>query len=144
MSERTIHCIVLAVILLSGCRRGPEMVPVVGKIIYQGEPLAYGSVMFQPVGVEGAQTARSKIASDGSFALWTTNEGDGVVVGTSRVRVTAFEAQRANATGGKHEELALGKSAIPRRFQNFGTSGITIDVSPDMPLPLTIDLSSIK
>ena len=136
--------VLFAIVLQTGCNRDTAMVPVVGTIVYQDKPLQYGSVMFQPVGIEGAQTARSKIASDGSFTLSTNEDGDGVAVGTSRVRITAFEAQRTNAKGGQHQEMALGKSAIPRRFQNFGTSGIMIDVSPDMVLPITIDLSAIK
>ena len=143
MRDRITSTLLWGVILVCGCSRGPEMVPVVGKIVYEDQPLEYGSVMFQPVGVEGAQTARSQISPDGRFALWTTKPGDGVMVGQSRVRVTAFEAQRTNATGAQHEEMALGKSAIPRRFQNFGTSGIVIDVSPDMSLPITIDLSAV-
>jgi hypothetical protein len=120
------------------------MVPVTGVVVYKGKPLEYGSIMFQPVGVEGAQTARSTIGPDGPFALQTEKKGDGVTVGKCQVRITAFEAQRTKAQGNQHEELALGKSAVPRRFQNFGTSGIVIDVSPDMELPITIDLDEIR
>jgi len=120
------------------------MVPVTGSVTFKGKTLEYGSVMFQPFGVEGAQTARSDIGPDGEFALSTEKEGDGVVVGKSKVRITAFDAQRTNATGNKHEEMALGKSAIPKRFQNFATSDIVIDVTPDMELPIEINLDDVK
>ena len=126
-----------------GCSRGPEMVPVEGVVLYKEKPLEYGSVMFQPVGVENAKTAKSSIKNDGSFQLMT-DETPGVMVGRCQVRITAFAAQRDNAQGNKNQELALGKSAIPQRFQNFGSSGIEIDVRPDMELPLTIDLDAIK
>ena len=135
--------LVLAFSLMVGCQQSVEMVPVTGTVIYQGKPLQYGSVMFQPVGVEGAVPARSPIAEDGTFALRTHKPGDGVVVGRSQVRITAYAAQKTNAQGNKHQELALGESAVPRRFQNFGTSGIQIDVTADMPLPLTIDLDAV-
>ncbi len=133
-----------AMSLLLGCDSGPVMVPVTGSVVYKGKTLEYGSVMFQPVGVEGALPARGKIASDGTFELYTTKPGDGVMVGKSQVRVTAFAAQREEAAGNQHQEMALGKSAIPRRFQNFGTSGIVIDVAPGMDLPITIDLDAVK
>lgn len=127
-----------------GCNRGPEMVPVNGIVTYKGKPLEYGSVMFQPMGVEGAQTARSSIDTAGNFSLTTETQDDGVVVGKSQVRITAFEAQRTNAQGNQHQEMALGKSAVPRRFQNFATSGIVIEISPEMELPLTIDLDQYE
>lgn len=130
-------------LLSTGCDRGPVLVPVTGSVVYEGKPLEYGSVMFQPVGVEGAQTARSSIESDGTFAL-TTGDQAGVSVGKCQVRITAFEAQRTNATGNKQQELALGRSAIPRRFQNFGSSRIEIEVTPNMALPITIDLDEYK
>lgn len=123
-----------------GCGSSVDMVPVTGTVSFQGKALEYGSVMFQPVGIDGAMPARSKIAADGSFSLWTEKAGDGVRVGKCKVRVTAFEAQRTKATGGEHEEMALGKSAIPARFQNFATSGIVVEVSPEMLLPFEINL----
>ena len=119
------------------------MVPVTGVVTYKGEPLEFGSVMFQPVGTENAKPARSKIAPDGSFALKTEKDGDGVMVGTSKVRITAFAAQQATAQGNPQQELALGRSAIPQRFNNFGSSGIEIEVTPEMELPLTINLDEI-
>ena len=138
MMARIIFLLILCTSL--GCERGPEMVPVTGTISFQGKPLSYGSVMFQPVGVEGARTARSQIDSDGSFALTTEKAGDGVAAGTCHVRITAFESQRPDATVNKQQEMALGRSAIPQRYQNFGTSGIVIEVSNGMDLPLTIEL----
>lgn len=127
-----------------GCNRGPDLVPVSGQVIYNGKPLEYGSVMFQPIGVEGAQTARGSIDADGNFSLTTEKEGDGVAVAECQVRITAFEAQRKNAAGNQHEEMALGKSAVPKHVQNFSTSGIVIDVQPTMELPLVIDLDEQK
>jgi hypothetical protein len=135
-----LSCILASALLIAGCQRGPERVPVTGTVIYKKKPLEYGSIMFQPRSTEGAMTARSTIAADGSFALWTDKEGDGVAVGESLVRITAFEAQRAEAAGNQHQELALGRSAIPQHFQGFSSSGIVIDVTPDMELPITIDL----
>lgn len=141
MQSRSFLLVGLLMSLSVACRREAALVPVVGTVTYQGQPLTYGSIMFQPIGSESGTTARSPISSDGTFAL-QSNAGAGVAIGKARVRVTAFEAQRAQQEGQTHQELALGKSAIPRKYQNFGTSGIVIDVQPNMDLPLQIDLES--
>lgn len=130
--------------LMVGCSPGPERVPVTGSVMYKGKPLEYGSVMFQPVGAEGGAPARSSIAADGTFALSTEKEGDGVLLGKSRVRVTAFARQRDGDAAVQAGEPVLGRSAIPTRFGSFGASGIEIDVTRDMELPITIDLDEFK
>ena len=115
----------VAIIALTtaGCSRGPEIVPVRGKVLYNGEPLAFGSVMFQP---PGGQPARATIQSDGSFVLTTEAEGDGATVGPNRVRITSYEAQ--NPAAASEGEARLGKLLIPRRYTDIDTSGISVEV----------------
>jgi len=60
--------------------------------------------------------------------------------GVSRVRVTAFEGQKPSAIANANQEMMLGKSAIPRKYQSFRTSKIEIEVTPDLPQPIAIDL----
>lgn len=129
--------------LLMGCSRGPEMVPVTGKVLYKNKPLEYGSVMLAPA--DGGDPARGQIQPDGSFQLTTiTADGDvreGVRVGRCSVRVTAFESQGPG--GGRvspDAEMMLGRSAVPRKYQSFGTSGLTVEVTPDMELPVVLEL----
>ena len=130
-----------AVLMLAGCG-GVEMAAVTGTVYYRDKPLSYGSVMFQPM--DGGPAARATIGSDGSFALTTvTPDGEtqaGVQVGACRVRVTAFEAQRPGQAVNREQELALGKSAVPKKYQRFATSGIVVDVHADMELPLELRL----
>lgn len=119
--------------------RGPAMTPVRGNVLYEDKALEYGGVMFQPVG--GGRLARGRIESDGTFVLSTYAQGDGVQIGLCRVRITAFEAQRPPSSAAKFEgETPLGKSAIPAKYQGFGSSGIEIEVTADMPQPVIINL----
>ncbi|MEX0643227.1 MAG: hypothetical protein WD468_11030 [Pirellulales bacterium] len=114
------------------------MMPVNGTVLYLGKPLKYGSVMFQPVG--GGDLARSRIKPDGTFVLTTHTEGDGVRKGLCRVRITAFDAQRWDYEETFNGDMMLGESAIPAKYQKFGTSGIEIEVAPDIPQPVVIEL----
>ena len=123
---------------VTGCNRAPTLISVHGIVQFQGQPLTYGSVMFQPTG--GGKIARSAIGSDGSFQLSTQTPGDGVAPGTYRVRVTAFETQKRKAAGQLTNEPTLGKSVIPKQYQRLGTSPLSFEIQPDIKLPLVIDL----
>src|SRR5436190_15065410 len=50
-------------VILAGCNHGPKMTPVTGKVIYNGRPLEFGVVMFQP---PSGQPAQGKIQPDGT------------------------------------------------------------------------------
>ena len=108
----------------TGCSRGPEIVPVSGKVLYNGEPLKFGGVMFQP---PAGQPARGTIQPDGTFVLTTDDSGDGATVGTNRVRVTCYQAQDPSAPASEGE-AALGKLLIPKKYSDIDTSGIEIEI----------------
>lgn len=115
----------LALSVATGCSRGPKIVPVRGKVLYNGEPLRFGSVMLQP---EAGQPARGVIQSDGTFQLTTFSEGDGATVGANRVRVTSYDSQAPDAPSNAGGESALGKLLIPRKYINIHTSGVEVEV----------------
>lgn len=119
-----------------GCHRGPEIVPVSGKVTYNGQPLKFGSVTFQP---QKGQPARGEIQSDGTFTLSTFKPGDGAVVGPHKVRVACYESQRAPAKTGGGEQ-SLGKLLIPVKYTFFDQSGLTADVKPSDNAPFVWEL----
>ena len=128
----------LATSLLLGCKSELELVPVRGQVLFRGKPLEFGSVMFQPAG--SGPLARGTIGPDGTFVLSTESPADGVRPGPCRVRVTSFEAQATGQAAYKDREMSLGRSVIPKKYQNFGTSGVTVEVRAEMELPLVLKL----
>lgn len=119
-----------------GCGRGPEMAPVSGKVTYNGQPLKFGSVTFQP---QKGQPARGEILSDGTFTLSTFKAGDGAAVGTHKVRVACYDSQRAPAQAGGGEQ-SLGKLLIPVKYTVFDQSGLTANVKPTENAPFLFEL----
>jgi hypothetical protein len=111
-------------LFLAGCNRGPKMVPVTGKVIYNGHPLEFGVVMFQP---PSGQPAQGKIQPDGTFKLSTYRLNDGVVVGKHKVRVACYESMRPGTVKGPGEQ-SLGKPLVPEKYTLFDASGLTADV----------------
>jgi hypothetical protein len=62
---------------------------VTGMVLYKGEPVPMGTVMFTPVA--GGPPATGEIQSDGSFVMQTYVAGDGAVIGEHSVIVTAIQ-----------------------------------------------------
>jgi hypothetical protein len=125
-----------AVLLLCGCSEAmPTMAPAKGKVMYRGQPLKFGTVMFQP---SSGQSAKGEIKPDGTFELATERYGDGpsesgAPVGTHSVRITCYEGQRPAGLGEGDREPALGKSLIPEFYTNVESSGLKAEVKPDAP-----------
>lgn len=100
--------------------------PVQGKVLYRGEPLEFGSVMFQP---DVGPAAKGTINSDGTFRLSSYGQADGAVIGTHRVRITCFDVQRPGHRHSQSEqEAGAGRPLIPRKYSNCATSGLQVEV----------------
>lgn len=111
----------------AGCDSGPKVVPVSGTVLIDGQPLAHGSIQ---VSVEGHRAAAGKIGSDGRFTLTTTDDGDGVLVGTHKVIVVGTETLGPGAH----------KWHAPPAYAKYDTSGLTITVdkpTKDLKIELT-------
>jgi hypothetical protein len=91
------------------------LLPVKGKVTYKGQPVAKGTIRFEPDGY--GRPATGRLQSDGSFALGTNKEGDGVVAGAHRVSIGGFDKPLASN----------------RALKKYGlrTSGLTAEVDAD-------------
>jgi hypothetical protein len=125
-----------AIVFVTGCSER-EYAPVSGKVLYRGEPLKFGSVMFQP---EAGQPARGQIQADGSFYLSTHGDGDGARIGRNLVRVTCSETQRPQADGTLTSEPGLGKSLIPEKYDSPEHSGLVVEVPPEGKTDVVLEL----
>lgn len=129
----------LAAPATGGCKRGnPRVVPVRGKVLYNGEPLPFGSVMFQP---DKGQAAVADLGGDGSFTLSSYGPNDGAVPGTHSVSVSCYEGQRPGKAGGGD---SLGRLLIPLKYTRFGSSGLTAEVKDqagEQPQEIVLELS---
>ncbi|MCO6047118.1 hypothetical protein NG895_24740 [Aeoliella sp. ICT_H6.2] len=123
-----------SLLVIAGCGASDEYAPVSGQVFYKGQPLNTGVVMFQPA---SGPIARGRIQSDGTFQLETLGEAPGARIGENKVRISARQAPAdPNAA-----EVGLGKLLIPRRYTDFSTSGLTIEVEPDRTEPYVFRLT---
>lgn len=126
-SRRTLTLVVplLAAAMLvtsSGCKRSPRVVPVKGKVLYNGKPLPYGAVMFQP---DKGQAAVGDLTADGSFTLSSYGPNDGAVPGKHSVSVSCYEGHRPGKAGSGD---SMGRLLIPLKYTRFGSSGLSVEV----------------
>ncbi len=112
---------------LLGCDRNPKTVPVSGRVVFNGVPLTFGSVMFQP---NAGPVATGVIQADGTFSLSAFEPGDGALPGKHRVSVRCFASQRTDATApDANREAAPGDSLIPERYAHVDTSGLVVEIA---------------
>ena len=126
--------VLLGCSVLAGCGdSGSTLAPVKGVVLLDGQPLTSGRVTTVPAKGRGAMGV---IGPDGSFELTTESPGDGAVVGAHTVSVVAM------SPGSGGPEGSRGKLLVPERYTNDLSSGLTIEVKPDIENEVTIELSS--
>lgn len=138
-SYRFTAIISISMMLLVGCQKSdkPKLVPAEGKVLYNGEPLGFGTVAFQP---PRGQPARGMIRPDGTFTLSTYRPEDGVPLGHHKVRIICYSSpdQPASELVG---EPSLGQLLIPRKYTFFDQSGLTAEVVQEGSKPFVFELT---
>jgi hypothetical protein len=107
--------IACCLLLVAGCNDAPEIVPVSGKVLIDGQPLGYGTIMVLP---DNYRASFGNIAPDGSFSLTCYETNDGCVRGKHAVTVSAVEALSSSKQ----------KWHAPKKYTEPTTSDLTIDI----------------
>lgn len=102
---------------MGGSGAPATLVPVKGKVTYKGQPLSRGRIRFTPDDGFG-RPAFATLKSDGTYALTTEKEGDGVVAGHHRVTL--------QDTGIKSP-----RDTIAKKLASPAGSGLTADVDAE-------------
>jgi hypothetical protein len=127
--------LLLLSLLFAGCGpKHPQMAPVKGKVLIDGQPLTFGSVGTLPPSGRGAH---GEIQPDGTFELFTYGKHDGALVGLHKVSVAAYEQ-----SGKKDPESGYGKLMTPKKYGDPQSSGLTIDVQPGGNYDVVLELTS--
>src|SRR5829696_104955 len=108
----------VALLFAIGCNGDPELHPVSGVVLIDGEPLPMGAIRFVP---KSGRPASSPILVDGSFKLTSQRVGNlaperGLQPGKYRIGVSACEVI--------DEKADVVRWLAPRRYSNHRTSGL--------------------
>jgi len=146
----------LPVIVGCGYDNGLKLARVYGKVTYKGEPVKSGTVFFMPDEGKGTigPSAVGSIKNDGTYVASTDYAGDGVIVGSHKIGLTALQPVTANVDPEKEQtgplpkaKPASGKGArkkdvdlftdsggrkyhfvVPKKLSNPSESGISVKV----------------
>jgi hypothetical protein len=130
----SLHALSLfGLLLLVGCgKAGPVMIPTVGVVTLDGEPMEGAAVMFMPVA--GGRPASGVTDGAGRYQLRTREANDGAVTGeynvsimlvkTTGIQATADGLPGGSAPGGIKQEWI-----IPKRYSKPDTSGLKATVA---------------
>jgi hypothetical protein len=132
-------CALLA-IGVAGCDRSSlgRIVPVKGKVTFDGRPVTSGSLVFKPDAAKGNSNTlepAGTIGPDGRYSLFT-KEREGAPLGWYQVAVVAQEIN-------EKDPYAPPKSLIPTRYNEASTSGLEIEVTVS-PVPGAYELKLVK
>lgn len=109
---------------LVGCGSdSPHVVPVKGKISYQGKPLTSGTVMLVPE--SSGYGATGQIQPDGTFTLTSFKQNDGAAPGKYKVTVEVFPEATPGAPASGLPGMEFGpdqKPPIPIEYSNVATT----------------------
>jgi hypothetical protein len=117
----------VAFILLSclGCQKGSDYTcHIRGTVTLDGKPLTSGNVLSSPQ--NGGRGAIADIQSDGTFALKTGRDLDGVAPGKHLITVVAYQPDPTNTPQFESNRPL----AIPERYTDPARSGFSVDVAP--------------
>lgn len=132
--------VLLVLLGLGGCSQpvsNPGGVGVSGVVSLAGTPLTKGTITFSPETPGTGSTATGVIGANGSYQLGTAGTGDGAQPGRYKVTVVSLESEATMDDKGKPIPA---KWAIPEKFGNAATSGLTATVQPDGQQTLDFDL----
>jgi len=116
-------------LVISGCAGGTGDVS--GKVTYKNEPLPYGSVQFET----SAGSFVGDIKADGTYSV------SGIPRGAAKVNVTCQDPKYADfmkqlSASARDKSIPKPKgnpedfNKIPGKYNDFSTSGLTLDVKP--------------
>lgn len=128
-----------------GCskRQGRKVVPVNGRVLYNGEPLGDAMVTFS--NAEANIAAYGQSGANGRFKLTTFEHGDGAVPGKHRVSVRRVQIINPNPLGFDPFTDGPAKPVtevwlIPKRYGSLQTSKLTVDVAEEGKNDIVIEL----
>lgn len=106
----------LTLLVLLGCGESSDVLtPVQGRVLYRGQPLTAGTVVFTPDSERGGKgpQAWAEINSEGYFRLFTEGKR-GVVSGWHRITISGIPSD-----------------SLPARYRDPELSGQRFEVIPD-------------
>ncbi len=141
---RTNHfltCAFLSILSVAGCNSGPPLpatVPAEGTVSLDGEPVSGVTVLF--IADQGSYNAAGTTDKNGKFSLNAFDTKKGAVPGSYKVTLDKTIVENKDGKSGE-AEVNL-KYGLPKKYSEFGTSGLAITLTEAGNKDIKYDLKS--
>jgi hypothetical protein len=118
-------------LLLAGCNRGPGLVPVSGRVMFEGKPVKEVIVNFQPAQTTAGNGALGGTDADGRFTLTDSRGQAGAYPG--EYKVLFYPALPAGGKEGDAADVVGGGfrgRSIPAIYLNVNSTPLKATVPP--------------
>jgi hypothetical protein len=120
----SVEVLLVLSLALAGCGNDQMRTAVVkGQVTYKGKPVPNGTVLFIPK-VPGP-TATGELSPDGTFSHTTYKKGDGAVLGTHRVVISAMEDTSHRLP---EQRNPLPPPIVPDKYTSAATTDLEVEV----------------
>jgi hypothetical protein len=112
-------------ILLVGCARTEPTIAVKGKVLVDGQPLTFGTIVFTPDAAKGNTSMhepRGKLDATGVYEAKQSKDQPGMASGWYKVSISAQKMKDA-------KDPYSYASVIPNRYASPETSGLSVEVT---------------
>ena len=117
----------LSFVAVAGCGE-KDWGYVEGTVMVDGQPVGPGSLMFEPIDPDQntVSAAIGHFKEDGKYLLKSAGNREGAKAGEYRVMIHS----RSEEKFGEEEIDPTAPSAIPARYLDYGSSGLTKTIKP--------------
>ncbi len=134
----SLSCGFLSLCLLIGCGGTDDgQVTAGGTVTYNGQPLEKGEIAFVNA---GGMTAAVSPVVNGAFNLKSTASHPGIAPGEYAVTVSAWKREPGSVDE-QGNIIAEGEPAIPAKYMNYKTSGLSATIENSGARSLGFELS---
>ncbi len=110
-------CVAVVLLSMAGCSQGdrPELVPVKGTVLLDGQPLEGAAVCFKP---EGTRTSRGLTDAQGRYELIYLRDIKGAAIGRHKVSVAMFSENPSTRVPAKYSQQSSTLTADVKPGEN--------------------------
>ena len=147
MSNVVVCIATLAFIGCGGGPEGPELVPVKGQVVLDGQPVPGATVTFTPDNAKDTQGPASIATTDdqGAFTVYGTGGREGVIVGFHKVTVETppvYEEMGSSPDGAGSTGTGAQSVTIPANYRDVATTPLAVEVKPEGNDKVVLELTS--
>lgn len=135
--------IIAAALVAPGCggsSASSSSVQVWGRVTYNGKPVRYGALVFQPAATNGSNWGVGLISEEGKYTLVSSEKDVGLETGRFEIFIkppSPHDKLKHGRSGEEEEsdERAIAIAAsypVPKRFFSPETSGLWVDLEKEL------------